>query len=219
MKIIHEDTTHDSRLYRSNFKNLIGRSNDPDFYDLEILSTTTTLVSQKPTRRMITLTPSRDELISGRSFNFKYYLSFPNVLFSIRWAQLTHQKYGLHYLRFAFTNESNSVLFYPAMHNIRTNLTVCTGQKNLVCSSKEELIRSTIDSFWTYSFNADITSCLYYYSRCPIFSCYANWQAYTKQNSSWSPSDEQLVPVHSSFAHIGEYRKDYDISRDEMPLP
>jgi hypothetical protein len=125
-----------------------------------------------------------------------YFLSFPKVLFFMRYLKARNESYYVQYARMAFTKARKRTLLIPPLTNIGLyNLEVCLSSK---CkgTTLEEMASNQIADIFRSQFNCDITDVFEnfyevdyddYVESSAIEKYFEEWQKKTKDNPNWIP--------------------------------
>ena len=146
-----------------------------------------------------------------------YFLSFPKIIFFMRYIKTRSEDFHVRFARMAFTKGRKRELFVPPLPNLGAyNLEVCLSSK---CqgASLQAMIENQIANIFASPFNLDITDVFeeYYnfeyddydddgWEDC-IKKYFEEWQKKTKKNPKWVPKnfmeyrdrDEQFYGWHN----------------------
>lgn len=146
--------------------------------------------------------------------NHNYYLSFPHVIFRIRYIKKKSKHYPLE-LYMAFVDGMKpKKLYFPSLPNIaQHDGTVCiprpSGAKSAI-----ELVEKWIANFWCTKFNFHLLDCcLNNYNR-GILGSFQKWQKKTYENPKWVPNKRNMIlsrfPLDEFIKTHYEYEYEYE---------
>lgn len=157
---------------------------------------------QDPSRRSIEINSEWNEELDEA----RYFLSFPYVFFGIsyqvRQTKIENKRpysYRAVALKVCFGADPDLKKNYHAsLPNIQGDGGVCINLPAKYFSSLDELAKSVVQNFWQSAFDpSEIES--YYASYHPkkIMASLPKWQAETKKDPNWIPSNRQMVLNHN----------------------
>jgi hypothetical protein len=169
------------------------------------------VLSQEPCRRTIRMEYENDDWndYSKKFPNFKfidnYYLSFPTVLFSIRYLKSVDQSFEFYWLDLAFSEPIKSrkpkIIYLPALSNVSEDLRVCINIEDTIFDSLDKMSKHVVNSFWQTQFNDTLLDTSYVYEeregelKSDVLLSLPSWREKTKQDKSWIPTKKDMLEV------------------------
>lgn len=145
-----------------------------------------------------------------------YFLSFPKILFFMRYIKTRNENFHVRFARMAFTKGRKKELFVPPLTNLGGyNLEICLSIK---CqgASLQAMIENQIANIFASPFNLDITDVFEEYYEFEyddyddggwedgVVKYFEKWQKKTKKNPNWVPKkfkeykDDQFYDWYSN---------------------
>lgn len=147
-----------------------------------------------------------------------YFLSFPKILFFMRYIKTRSQRHHVRFVRMAFTKGRKLTLMVPPLTNIaHDDLEICLSKK---CSGNtlEEMASNQIANIFSSQFNCDITDI---FQECyevkiedddfglgGIKEYFEKWAKKTKNNPNWVPKNFQQFNNADGFYNWHDYNNE-----------
>lgn len=141
---------------------------------------------EEPKKRTIFINESLD------SFDQKYFLSMPHIVYSIH-PIIRNEHFYIRGLKISFVSSKKfKKVYLPSLLNADLRHNVCIKVSDIVNKSLEGLIQDTISKFWSTSFNHGLASSHYCYNT-KLIGNFKKWEKKTLRNPEWFPKNSHFV--------------------------
>lgn len=150
------------------------------------------IIVQPPAKRVVRIdTYYENEYGDDESEDRNYYLSFPHVIFRIRYSKKNNNYHPMK-IRVAFVDKANpKKLYMPPLANISCDGQVCIPVPSSA-KTVTDLAKKWIADFWRTQFNESATDTLEYYHGMVLGSP-KSWEKQTHRNPKWIPNGRSLL--------------------------
>jgi hypothetical protein len=139
-----------------------------------------------------------DEYGKSADYFGNYFLSFPDMLFSVMY-RIKSKAVFFRELLCAFTDKKHKKLYMCSLPNVSESFDVCMGDfpYNNGYKSIEKLYNVLANRFWSSTFDSSFDSSLggsYEMYSDKLLGNYNRWQQKTKKDPNWIPSTRSMIP-------------------------